>query len=64
MTWRLEEHAEEEGTTRLTLEHSIFGHISKETEESTRNGWLTLFRDCMKPYAEKGAKAAGSPAKG
>ncbi len=59
MTWTLEQHEEQEGTTRLRLEHSIFGHISKKTEEQTREGWLTIFRDTFKPYAETGAKPAG-----
>ncbi len=63
MTWTLEKGAENPGTTLLRLEHSVFGHVSKETEQSLESGWLLLVRDCLKPYAETGERpAAAGPA--
>ncbi len=50
MTWRL---TEEDGSTRLTLEHSIFGHVSPATSASLESGWLTLFRDGLKAFVER-----------
>jgi uncharacterized protein YndB with AHSA1/START domain len=53
MAWRLDREGE---TTRLRLEHSIFGNISKETEESLRSGWDFLIGGCFKRFAETGER--------
>jgi len=60
MTWRLEQ---EGATTRLRLEHSIFGRITPEVEDSLVSGWNQLFRDCLKPFAETGVVPAEAGAK-
>ena len=62
MTYELDEVDEggKEPTTRLRLEHSIFGHVSESTEESLAAGWKQLFEDCMKHYAETGSRREGT----
>ncbi|MEM7305071.1 MAG: SRPBCC domain-containing protein [Planctomycetota bacterium] len=58
MTWRLDEKEGSPGTTVLRLEHSIFGHVSDGTAASLEAGWLQLFGDCLKPFAETGERPA------
>ena len=51
MTWHLNE---ENGTTTLRLEHSIFGKITRESEDSLTEGWKLLFGECLKGFVETG----------
>ncbi len=51
MTWRL---SREGTTTRLRLEHSLFGRVSEETKAELARGWTFLLRDVLKAYVETG----------
>ena len=61
MSWRL---SEDGGTTLVRFEHTLFGHITAETEASLESGWRQLFVDCLKAYAETGKAPEGSLAAG
>ena len=51
MTWTLDQPNDAPGTTRLRLEHSVFGRITQETADSFITGWNAI-HDSLKRCAE------------
>lgn len=44
--------SERVGGTRVAIQDSLFGHVSDSNVESLRSGWMQLFGEGLKRYAE------------